>query len=164
MFGRGGWRKGAGRKPGPRPGVQHRRRPIHRAVNPVNLTLRARAGLPSLRSSRLYQVVSDCIEASSSQGFRVVLFSVQGDHVHMLVEADDHSRLGSGVRGLTIRIARAVNRVLGRSGRFWGDRRPSSPPIAAQPPRSLLGLRGPAQPLRSRRGRLALLERGLPSP
>jgi putative transposase len=116
MFGRGGWRKGAGRKPGPRPGVQHRRRPIHRAVNPVNLTLRARAGLPSLRSSRLYRVVRDCIKASSGDGFRVVVFSVQGDHVHMLVEADDHSRLGSGISGLTVRIARAVNRTLGLEG------------------------------------------------
>jgi putative transposase len=122
MFGRGGWRKGAGRKPGPRPGVQHRRRPIHRAVNPVNLTLRARTGLPSLRSPALFRVVRDCIKASSGEGFRVVVFSVQGDHVHLLVEADDHSRLGSGVRGLSIRTALAVNRTLGRKGRFWGDR------------------------------------------
>jgi putative transposase len=42
--------------------------------------------------------------------------------VHMLVEADDHSRLGSGISGLSVRTARAVNRALGRSGRFWGDR------------------------------------------
>ena len=30
--------------------------------------------------------------------------------------------LSSGVRGLAIRIARVVNRALGRSGRIWGDR------------------------------------------
>jgi putative transposase len=122
MFGRGGWRKGAGRKPGPRPCVQHRRRPLHRRANPVNLTLRARSGLPSLRSPALYRVVSACINASSNEGFRVIVFSVQGDHVHMVVEADDHARLVSSLRSLSIRTALAVNRKLGRAGRFWGDR------------------------------------------
>jgi hypothetical protein len=52
----------------------------------------------------------------------VVEFSVQRDHVHMLVEAQDEVVLSSGARGLSIRTARAVNRVLGRRGTVWGDR------------------------------------------
>ena len=49
-------------------------------------------------------------------------FSVQGDHLHLLVEARDNPALSSGARGLSIRTARAVNKVLGRRGRVWGDR------------------------------------------
>lgn len=47
---------------------------------------------------------------------------MQNDHVHLIAEAHDGRALSSGVRGLAIRLARAVNRALGRRGRVWGDR------------------------------------------
>jgi hypothetical protein len=52
----------------------------------------------------------------------VVHFSVQADHLHLLVEADDKSSLSRGLIGLAGRLAHAVNRVLGRTGRVWEDR------------------------------------------
>jgi putative transposase len=88
----------------------------------VSLTLRARPGLPSLRSPQLFKVVEGSIAAASRDGFRVIASSVQRDHVHLVVEADDHGGLVRGVQGLSIRTARAVNRALGRRGSFWGDR------------------------------------------
>jgi hypothetical protein len=42
--------------------------------------------------------------------------------VHLLVEADSALRLVRGIQGLAIRVARAVNRALARTGRVWGDR------------------------------------------
>ena len=54
--------------------------------------------------------------------FRIVHFSVQADHVHLLVEADDQASLSRGLMGVAIRLARAVNRVVGRRGSVWADR------------------------------------------
>jgi len=54
--------------------------------------------------------------------FRVVHFSVQADHVHLLVEALDKRALSAGMRGLAIRIARRVNRLVFRRGALWADR------------------------------------------
>jgi hypothetical protein len=54
--------------------------------------------------------------------FRVLHFSVQWDHVHLVVEASDKRALAAGVRGLVIRIARSVNTLVMRRGRFWADR------------------------------------------
>jgi hypothetical protein len=54
--------------------------------------------------------------------FRVVHFSVQWDHVHLIVEAVDKPALSAGVRSVAIRIARAVNALVSRRGRFWADR------------------------------------------
>ncbi len=54
--------------------------------------------------------------------FRVVQFSVQADHVHLLVEAEDKAALSFGARRLVIRSALASNRACKRSGRIWGDR------------------------------------------
>jgi len=47
---------------------------------------------------------------------------VQVNHVHVLVEADGSTALARGVQGLSIRLAKAINRVLGRRGRVWADR------------------------------------------
>jgi len=54
--------------------------------------------------------------------FRVVEFSVQKDHVHFIIEAHDKDVLSRGLRGLAIRLARAVNRALRVRGAVWGDR------------------------------------------
>ena len=59
---------------------------------------------------------------ASHERFRVVHFSVQSNHVHLIVEGTDKRALSSGLAGLSIRLARTVNRVLGRRGRVWGDR------------------------------------------
>jgi len=40
----------------------------------------------------------------------------------LIVEANDGDALSRLVRGLTVRVARAVNRALGRCGAVWGDR------------------------------------------
>jgi REP element-mobilizing transposase RayT len=66
--------------------------------------------------------VRAALAASSNDTLRVAQFSVESNHLHLLVEADGTRALTHGMRGLTIRIAKAVNRVLGRRGRVWGDR------------------------------------------
>jgi hypothetical protein len=52
----------------------------------------------------------------------VVHFSFQENHAHLIVEADDKSSLSRGLNGLSVRLARAYNRVLGRRGRLWAER------------------------------------------
>jgi hypothetical protein len=47
---------------------------------------------------------------------------VQRDHLHLIVEAEDGRALSRGIQGLAIRLAKALNRVLCRRGRVWGDR------------------------------------------
>jgi hypothetical protein len=55
-------------------------------------------------------------------GFRVVHLSVQYDHLLLIVEAQDKGSLSNGMRSIAIRIARSVNVLVGRRGRFWADR------------------------------------------
>jgi REP element-mobilizing transposase RayT len=85
--------------------------------------MRARAGLPSLRGRAVYAAIELAIVASAARtDCRVVHFSVQEDHLHLLLEAHDGRALSSGARGLAIRIARAVNRACGRRGAIWDGR------------------------------------------
>jgi putative transposase len=84
-----------------------------------------------LRSVDLFPAVRDALGAASVARFRVLHFSVQSDHLHLVVEADEPTGLARGLQGLAIRVAKAINRVLGRHGSVWGDRyhaRPLSTP------------------------------------
>jgi REP element-mobilizing transposase RayT len=121
--GRGGARKNAGRKPGPHPRTPHRARPRHYFGHPVHVTLRARLG--SLRSQFLYPTVRFAISRATRHAperFRIVHYSVQSNHVHLIVEAAERRALTAGVHGLEMRITRYVNQLLSRRGSFWADR------------------------------------------
>ena len=119
----GGRRPGAGRKPaGPTAGVPHGPRAIHHGRHPVHVTLRIVAGLPSLRSATLFPALRGSLAAASAASFRIVHYSVQLNHIHLLVEAEGTRALGRGMQGLGIRLAKAINRRLGRKGRVWNDR------------------------------------------
>ena len=52
----------------------------------------------------------------------MVHFSVQGNHVHLIVEAPDAVQLGRAMKGLEVRMARALNKVMRRSGPVFSDR------------------------------------------
>ena len=120
--GRGGARTGAGRKalPAHLRHTPHRARAQHRRANPVHVTLRA--GLRCLRRQQVARVVLRALRESNRHGLRVVHHSVQENHVHLIVEASDSASLVAGMRGLAVRVARRVNRLLRRRGRFWADR------------------------------------------
>lgn len=71
----------------------------------------------------MFRAVRAALAAGRSRfGFRLVHFSVQGNHLHLLAEAENRRALARGMQGLTVRVARAVNRRLGRRGRVFGDR------------------------------------------
>jgi hypothetical protein len=53
---------------------------------------------------------------------RVAHFSIQTNHLHLIIESTDAKALADGMRGLGVRLARAVNRVLGRRGPLAVDR------------------------------------------
>jgi REP element-mobilizing transposase RayT len=119
----GGRRAGAGRKStAPRPNVPHRSRGLHDPRCPVHITLRAVPLPASLRAERPFAAVRDALSRSSTRAFRVLHFSVQRNHVHLIVEADTAPARTRGVQGLAIRVAKAVNRALGRRGTVWSDR------------------------------------------
>jgi REP element-mobilizing transposase RayT len=119
----GGKRNHAGRRPkGPRAGVRHSTRPAHRTAHPVHVTLRALAVVGSLRDCPVFNALESALAAASSAAFRLVHYSIQHDHLHLIAEAHDRRVLIRGVQGLAIRCARAVNRAARRHGRVWADR------------------------------------------
>ena len=88
----------------------------------MHATLRAVHGLGSLRARPIVFAVQRALSRASSADFRLVEFSIQSNHVHLIVEAESRRSLALGLRGLAIRVALAVNRLLGRRGAVWAER------------------------------------------
>ena len=120
----GGRRPGAGRPPaGDRAGVSHAPRPRLALGHPVHVTLRVRRHVFNLRARRCLRVVEAAFAAARERhGLRLVHYSVQGNHLHLLVEAHGRETLSRGMQGLCIRLARGLNRVMGRRGAVFADR------------------------------------------
>jgi REP-associated tyrosine transposase len=119
----GGRRAGAGRRPGPNHRDAHRARPMLDERHPCHVTLKVRRGLPSLRTVRLVRELERSFGAACDRGrFRLVQYSIQADHVHLVVEAAGRHALACGMKSLGARVARAVNRVFGRRGPVLADR------------------------------------------
>lgn len=102
--------------------MPHRRRALHDPRCPVHVTFRATQGLTSLRRRDVFEPLQDALAAASRNSFRLLHFSVQSDHLHLVVEADAPTRLARGLQGLAVRAAKAINGVLHRHGAVWGER------------------------------------------
>jgi REP-associated tyrosine transposase len=118
----GGRRTGAGRKPGRNPKVRHASRGHFRRL-PAHVTLRLHADLPSLRSASIVREIERTFaRGCARQDFRLVHYSLLGNHAHLIVEASDRQALGRGMMAIGSRLARAVNRMAGRKGEVLADR------------------------------------------
>jgi REP element-mobilizing transposase RayT len=103
--------------------LPHARRPFHEGAQPVLITERFVRGLPWMRSAKRGKAIADSMRESASRTFRVIHFSIQDDHLHLVVEAGSKRSLSRGMQGLKIRMAKRLNRELGRpSGTVFSDR------------------------------------------
>lgn len=121
---RGGARPGAGRKPkGLRALVPHATREVVTRHTPVLVTMRLCDGLPSLRRPGELAVLRGRLrDAMVRDWLRVVHFSIQANHLHLIVEAPNEADLARGMQGLAVRIAKGLNKWWGRKGRVFADR------------------------------------------
>ncbi len=120
----GGARRGAGRRRvAPKARVLHRPRTPLTGREPVLVTLSTHRTIANLRGRRAMQrIIASLSRAKERLGARIIHYSVQRDHVHLIVEAEGVRSLSRAMQGLSVRIAKALNRALGRKGKVFADR------------------------------------------
>ena len=103
--------------------MPHRTRAELKARFPVHATWRMTKGVWNLRTRRCFTALSRAFYAGADRhGFKLVHYSVQGNHLHLMVEAKDEKALAKGMNALGVRIARGLNRVMQRRGNVLDDR------------------------------------------
>jgi putative transposase len=120
----GGKRRGAGRKAsGKRRGALHRARPEITRHRPVHVSLPIERAVGRMRRAAGYRAVRRGVAACIGRpDMRVVHASIQANHVHLLIEADDTAALSRGIRAFTTACARKINASLARRGRVFAGR------------------------------------------
>jgi len=79
--------------------------------------------LPSLRNpATVAMLFNYLLRRCEREGFRIVEFSVQGNHIHMLCEADSKEALSRAMNGILCGMARQLNKHWGRRGKVFADR------------------------------------------
>jgi REP-associated tyrosine transposase len=120
--GLGGRRPGAGRPKSRKSGVPHLRRERFRKL-PVHITLKVLDGVGDLRTDkRFHRIKCAFFAACDHLDMRILQFSVQGNHIHLVVEAVHHEALARAMQGLAIRLAKGINRISGRHGTVFAHR------------------------------------------
>jgi REP element-mobilizing transposase RayT len=112
------------KKPGPKPkrtsGSRHKRRPELKGRFPVHVVLRVHRDMGSLRKRFMFTALRAATIAVAMRelafeehgAFRIVHISIQRDHVHLLVEADDKLALSRGMQSFQISAAKHLNRAI----------------------------------------------------
>jgi len=133
-------RQGAGRKrSGPRHDPPHRARPDHKPWQPIHVVRRTRPDVPRLRRRKVYEAVRRALlVVAVRHAFRVVHLSIQRNHLHLLVEADDGRALSRGMQGLDISLARRINRACRRTGKVFAHRFHATPITSPRQTRNAL--------------------------
>jgi REP element-mobilizing transposase RayT len=119
----GGKREGAGR---PRKNGAVRRnvrRPELKREHPVHVTLRVVKEVGRLRRPAAYAAIQRAVAACLGRNdFRIVHTSIQGNHIHLLVEADNKRALANGMRAFMVSAAQHLNAARGRRGEVFPAR------------------------------------------
>lgn len=120
----GGQRDNAGRKKSPTSGIPHTSREGFSSTLPAHVTVKLLPGLRPLRTKSVVRALEHTFAAGCERSaFRLVHYSLQGNHAHLIVEAGDRGALGRGMKSIASRLALAVNRAMGRrKGRVLADR------------------------------------------
>jgi REP element-mobilizing transposase RayT len=119
---------------GDRAGAPHKKRDAFKASEPIHVVLRVEKGLGGLRRRDIYHAVRGAtLVVASREDFRLVHISIQGNHIHLLVEADGKKSLSRGMQAFQISAAKRMNAVVKRvdpethevkrrSGKVFSDR------------------------------------------
>ena len=123
-----------GRPPkGPRSSERHKRRPELKPTQPVLVTIRITEELGRMRTRDVFRAMRwATIAIAERPDFRIVHLSIQGNHLHLLVEAQDRMALARGMQAFQISAAKHINVEIsaGRSkdASWWEARKaPKSP-------------------------------------
>jgi REP element-mobilizing transposase RayT len=119
---RGKARVGRPRKPNA--GVSHLARRAFDKPRALHITLRVLDVIGRLRTRSAYMAIREAaITVLKHDAFRIVQMSIEGTHVHLLVEADNRDALSTGMQAFGISAAKHLNAAFSRAGGWWERKR-----------------------------------------
>lgn len=114
--------KRAGRKPIHDPGIRHTSRPILKRPASLHLTVKVRKNKAEIKNKSVLKLLKHAIQNARRQGLRVIHYSLEYDHVHLLIEAENNFILGRGMQSFGVTMAKGINRLKRLKGSVYKHR------------------------------------------
>lgn len=113
-------KKRIGRPKKPNAGVPHVEREAFKPSEPVHVTLRVGGEIGRLRTRAKYAAIREAtIAVLKYEDFRIVHVSIQGTHIHLLVEAAGRAALSRGMKAFEVSAAKHLNAAVSKAGSWW---------------------------------------------
>lgn len=103
----GGRRPGSGRKRIHSPGVAHRRRDKITSRTPAHVNFKYSI---QIKNKEFLPILKRGILNSRKKGLRILHYSVQSNHIHFIIEADNNEILSNGMRSLTVTLVKGIDK------------------------------------------------------
>jgi REP element-mobilizing transposase RayT len=104
---RGGRRPGSGRKRIHSKGVSHLKRETVTKRTPQHINFKFKC---SIRNKDCLKLLKQSIQNAQKQGLKIIHFSLQSNHVHLITETENNEVLTKGMRSLTITFSKGLKR------------------------------------------------------
>jgi REP element-mobilizing transposase RayT len=105
-------------------GVPHETRPAFDTRRALHITLPVVDVIGRLRTRSAYAAIREAaITVLKRDDFRIVHMSIEGTHLHLLVEAESRAALSVGMQAFEISAAKHLNSACSRAGGWWERKR-----------------------------------------
>lgn len=114
--------KGAGRPTIHDRGIRHIARDEIKRLTALHLTIKIKKDKSSLRNKQVLKILHSSIKKARRLGLRILHYTLEYDHVHFLVEADNNEILGKGMQSFGISFSKGINKMKALKGQVFKNR------------------------------------------
>jgi REP element-mobilizing transposase RayT len=114
--------KHAGRPAIHDPGIRHTERPLITKPTSLHLTVKILRTKANLKKKMVLSILKRSIMNARKMGLRVIHYSLEYDHVHLLIEAENNFILGKGMQSFGVTFSKALNRLRKIKGTVYKHR------------------------------------------
>lgn len=114
--------KGAGRKALHDKGIRHTERETIKKLSSLHLTIKIERNKAGLKNKTVLALLHKAIMKARKIGLGIIHYTLEYDHVHLLVEASDNEILGKGMQSFGICFSKGINKYKTQKGQVYKTR------------------------------------------
>lgn len=103
-------------------GIRHTVRPRIHKTTMLHLTIKVRENKADIKNKRILKLLHHAIKRARLQRLKVLHYTLEYNHVHLLVEATNNQILHKGMQAFGITFSKWINRLKLRKGTVYKHR------------------------------------------
>lgn len=114
--------KGAGRPAIHDRGIRHIARDEIKKLTPLHLTIKIEKDKAGLKNKFILKSLHSSIKKARKIGLKIIHYTLEYDHVHLLVETDNKTALARGMQSFGISFSKSINKIKKAQGKVFKTR------------------------------------------